>query len=68
MTLFMIPIAVAAIAKTNVRGIMFFDPIIAGIGFVLAVIIFIRYRSTIDLSAEKEEKSSLQLTENQANS
>lgn len=56
MTLFMIPIAAAAIAKTNVRGIMFFDPIVAGTGLVLAVIIFIRYRSTINLSTEKEEK------------
>ncbi|MGO3727869.1 MAG: MFS transporter [Enterococcus viikkiensis] len=65
---FLIPIAAAAIAKTNVRGIMFFDTIIAGIGFVLAVIIFIRYRSTVDLSADKEEKSSLQLTETQAKS
>lgn len=65
---FLIPIAAAAIAKTNVRGIMFFDTIIAGIGFVLAVIIFIRYRSTVDLSADKEEKSVLQLTETQAKS
>ncbi|MFC0277662.1 MFS transporter [Enterococcus devriesei] len=65
---FLIPIAAAAIAKTNVRGIMFFDTIIAGIGFVLAVIIFIRYRSTVDLSGDKEEKSSLQLTETQAKS
>lgn len=65
---FLIPIAAAAIAKTNVRGIMFFDTIIAGIGFVLAVIIFIRYRSTVDLSADKAEKSSLQLTETQAKS
>ncbi|MGM0174954.1 MFS transporter [Enterococcus sp. DIV0800] len=65
---FLIPIAAAVIAKTNVRGIMFFDTIIAGIGFVLAVIIFIRYRSTVDLSGDKEEKSSLQLTETQAKS
>lgn len=65
---FLIPIAAAAIAKTNVRGIMFFDTIIAGIGFVLAVIIFIRYRSTVDLSGDKEEKNSLQLTETQAKS
>lgn len=48
---FLIPIIAAAIAKTNVRGIMLFDTIIAGIGFLLAVIIFIRYRRTVDLSA-----------------
>lgn len=48
---FLIPIVAAAIAKTNVRGIMLFDTIIAGIGFLLAVIIFIRYRKTVDLSA-----------------
>ncbi len=47
---FVIPVAAAQIAKTNVRGIMLFDTIIAGIGFVLAVIIFIRYRQTIDTS------------------
>jgi len=47
---FLIPIIAAAIAKTNVRGIMLFDTIIAGIGFLLAVIIFIRYRKTVDLS------------------
>lgn len=48
---FLIPIIAAAIAKTNVRGIMLFNTIIAGIGFLLAVIIFIRYRRTVDLSA-----------------
>lgn len=29
---------------------MLFDAIIAGIGFILAIIIFIRYRQTIDLT------------------
>lgn len=48
---FLIPIIAAAIAKNNVRSIMLFDTIIAGIGFLLAVIIFIRYRKTVDLSA-----------------
>ena len=47
----LIPIIAAAIAKNNVRSIMLFDTIIAGIGFLLAVIIFIRYRKTVDLSA-----------------
>lgn len=48
---FLIPIIAAAIEKNNVRSIMLFDTIIAGIGFLLAVIIFIRYRKTVDLSA-----------------
>lgn len=48
---FLIPIIAAAIAKNNVRSIMLFDTIITGIGFLLAVIIFIRYRKTVDLSA-----------------
>lgn len=48
---FLIPIIAATIAKNNVRSIMLFDTIIAGIGFLLAVIIFIRYRKTVDLSA-----------------
>ncbi|MBU5583753.1 MFS transporter, partial [Enterococcus sp. S181_ASV_20] len=48
---YLIPIIAAAIAKNNVRSIMLFDTIIAGIGFLLAVIIFIRYRKTVDLSA-----------------
>lgn len=47
---FVIPITAAAIAKNNVQGIMLFDAIIAGIGFILAIIIFIRYRQTIDLT------------------
>lgn len=47
---FIIPIAAAAIAKNNVQGIMLFDAIIAGIGFILVLIIFIRYRQTIDLT------------------
>lgn len=47
---FIIPIAAATIAKNNVQGIMLFDAIIAGIGFILALIIFIRYRQTIDLT------------------
>ncbi|KAF1298469.1 MFS transporter [Enterococcus sp. JM4C] len=47
---FVIPVAAAKIAETSVRNIMLFDTIIAGIGFVLAVVIFIRYRQTIDTS------------------
>lgn len=50
---FVIPIAAAAIAENNVRGIMLFDTVIAGIGFVLAIIIFIRYRQTVDMSEDK---------------
>ncbi|MGO3114961.1 MFS transporter [Enterococcus pseudoavium] len=65
---FLIPIVAAAIAKTNVRGIMFFDTIIAGIGFLLAVIIFIRYRKTVDLSAEKDPHNALKFAKKQAES
>lgn len=65
---FLIPIVAAAIAKTNVRGIMFFDTIIAGIGFLLAVIIFIRYRKTVDLSAEKDPHNALRFAKKQAES
>ncbi|REC32700.1 MFS transporter [Enterococcus pseudoavium] len=65
---FLIPIVAAAIAKTNVRGIMLFDTIIAGVGFLLAVIIFIRYRKTVDLSAEKDPHNALKFAKKQAES
>ncbi|MGK0551844.1 MFS transporter [Enterococcus faecalis] len=47
---FVIPVVSGKIASSNPHGIMLFDTIIAGIGFVLAIIIFIRYRQTVDLS------------------
>jgi hypothetical protein len=43
-----IPVAIVQIAKSSVRNIMLFDTIIAGISFILAVVIVIRYRQTID--------------------
>ncbi|WP_321388536.1 MFS transporter [uncultured Enterococcus sp.] len=51
---FVIPVAAAQIAKSSVRNIMLFDTIIAGIGFVLAVVIFIRYRQTVDTGETTE--------------
>lgn len=47
---FLIPVVVGKIATNNPHGIMLLDTVIAGIGFILAVIIFIRYRQTIDTS------------------
>jgi MFS family permease len=47
---FVIPVVSGKIANSNPHAIMLFDTIIAGIGFVLAIIIFIRYRQTIDTS------------------
>jgi MFS family permease len=47
---FAIPVVSGKIANSNPHGIMLLDTVIAGIGFVLAVIIFIRYRQTIDTS------------------
>lgn len=47
---FVIPVVSGKIASSNPHGIMLLDTIIAGIGFILAVIIFIRYRQTIDTS------------------
>ncbi|MBL1229121.1 MFS transporter [Enterococcus sp. BWB1-3] len=50
---FVIPVVSGKIASSNPRGIMLFDTIIAGIGFILAVVIFIRYRQVIDTTPEK---------------
>ena len=52
---FVIPVVSGKIASSNPRGIMLFDTIIAGIGFVLAVVIFIRYRQTVDTTPEKNK-------------
>ncbi|MGC6768243.1 MFS transporter [Enterococcus sp. LJL51] len=54
---FAIPVAAGRIASSNPRGIMLFDTIIAGIGFLLAIVIFIRYRQTIDTSSTGAELS-----------
>lgn len=47
---FVIPIAAAWIAQRNMRNIMLFDTVIAGIGFILAIIIFMRYYKIVDVS------------------
>lgn len=47
---FVVPIWAAAIEKTNVRNIMLLDTIFAAIGFVIAIIVYIRYHQTVDTS------------------
>lgn len=47
---FAIPVVAGNIATKNPHGIMLLDTIISGIGFLLAIIIFIRYRQTVDTS------------------
>ncbi|MGY3779543.1 MFS transporter [Isobaculum melis] len=44
---FTVPLIASEIAKTNVQNIMLFDAVIAGVGFVLAIIIYIRYKQTV---------------------
>lgn len=58
---FTVPLIAAQIASNNTQGIMLFDAIVAGIGFVLALIIFIRYHQTIDTSADKKLKAKPEL-------
>lgn len=50
---FAIPNIATWIANRDMRGIMLFDAVIAAIGFILAVVIFIRYYKVVDLNAEK---------------
>lgn len=45
---FLIPNIATWIANRNMRGIMLFDTVIAGIGFLLAIVIFIRYYKVVD--------------------
>lgn len=43
-----------AVTAESMRGVMLFDTVIAGIGFVLAIIIFVRYYRVIDTSVSVE--------------
>ncbi|WP_373757198.1 MFS transporter [Streptococcus ferus] len=47
---FVVPIWAAAIEANNVRNIMLLDTVFAVIGFVIAVIVFIRYNQTVETS------------------
>ena len=47
---YVVPAVGGIVVNNSPRNIMLLDSIIAGIGFVLAIIIFIRYRQTVDTS------------------
>ena len=47
---FVVPIWAAAIEANSVRNIMLLDTVFAVIGFIIAVIVFIRYNQTVDKS------------------
>ena len=52
---YLVPNMIAAIEKTSVRNVMLLDTVFAAIGFVIAIIVFIRYYQTVDTS--KQEKN-----------
>jgi len=52
---YVIPVVTSRIAAINPRNIMLFDTIIAGIGFVIGIFVFIRYHQVVDLSPEKDK-------------
>lgn len=47
---FAIPNIATWIANRDMRAIMLFDTVIAAIGFIIAVVIFIRYYKVVDTS------------------
>lgn len=47
---FVVPIWAASIEASNVRNIMLLDTVFAAIGFVIAIIVYIRYHQTVDTS------------------
>lgn len=49
---FAIPNIATWIANRDMRGIMLFDTVIAAIGFLLAIVIFVRYYKVVDVHAE----------------
>lgn len=44
---YVIPVAAGKIIQSNPRGIMLFDTVIAGIGFGLAIVMYIRYKAVV---------------------
>lgn len=44
---YVIPVAAGKIIQSNPRGIMLFDTVIAGIGFGLALIMYVRYKAIV---------------------
>lgn len=49
---FLIPVISGRIVNSNPRNVMLFDAVISGIGFVLAIIMVMRYRAIVDTKGE----------------
>ncbi len=49
---YVIPVVAGRIVTSNPRNIMLFDAVISGIGFALAIVMYIRYKAVVDTTQE----------------